>query len=399
MVKHYESHLGLLGDASNETPAGYAPTLVNIPSIRGSEALAQKIETFASIPDQLLLFIIHSKKEEKDATTRLLEQYPELQWINSYLPQDYETDLTDFKADEMAEATAHREGNDLSLKRNLGLIAARIFGKSNIFWLDDDVNISAEDFQKARSLSIKSRFNAVGLINTGMPDRSVVCHAGLNSSRTHGMVSSGALAFDTDHRSSLIKVYDAHHFPNIYNEDWLFLYPYVAANRCARSGNFSQDRYDPFSQPKRAEQQEFGEIIAEGLYSILEDNPKNKWLSSLNVVYDLDYWKDFLIARRQFMNQILEESSTRNDLDSKRREAIEEILLRALEVNKTISPEACLRYIELWRQDSRDWLKSMKEIYEQPSWSGIEQGTDGARIKLGRLGLGNSSDYSITSYL
>ena len=80
-------------------------------------------------------------------------------------------------------------------------------------------------------------------------------------------------------------------FPDIYNEDWLFFYDDARARRLGWSGrNATQLHYDPFGQPRRAERQEFGDALAEGLYALLH-------LGAGAADATCDYWDHFLAAR------------------------------------------------------------------------------------------------------
>ena len=59
-------------------------------------------------------------------------------------------------------------------------------------------------------------------------------------------------------------------FPDLYNEDWLFFYRDAAEERLATSGSLAEQLpYDPFADPQRAAGQEFGDVIAEGIYALL----------------------------------------------------------------------------------------------------------------------------------
>ena len=86
--------------------------------------------------------------------------------------------------------------------------------------------------------------------------------------------------------------------PEIYNEDWLFFYDDARARRLGWSGrNATQLQYDPFSQPQRAERQEFGDVLAEGLYALLH-------LGAGAAVATAEYWKDFLTAREKWLPRV-----------------------------------------------------------------------------------------------
>ena len=65
---------------------------------------------------------------------------------------------------------------DLSTKRNLGLLLARLLGWSHIFFMDDDVRgVSLADLRA--TVSMLDRYRSVGMRVTDCADNSVVCHA------------------------------------------------------------------------------------------------------------------------------------------------------------------------------------------------------------------------------
>ena len=77
-------------------------------------------------------------------------------------------------------------------------------------------------------------------------------------------------------------------FPDLYNEDWLFFYRDAAAERLATPGSLAEQvPYDPFADPQRAAGQEFGDVIAEGLYALLHSGLGSEAASE-------EYWYQFL---------------------------------------------------------------------------------------------------------
>ena len=93
-------------------------------------------------------------------------------------------------------------------------------------------------------------------------------------------------------------------FPDIYNEDWLFFYDDVASGQIGSSARkITQLRYEPFADPRRAAWQEFGDILAEGLYALLDRGLGLEHASC-------EYWSDFLHARHSFLKAILRRSGT-----------------------------------------------------------------------------------------
>ena len=227
---------------------------------------------------------------------------------------------------------------DLSIKRNLGLVLARMLGWQRIFFLDDDIrDITYPNLQT--TVNMLGSFSAAGLWVTDFPDNSIVCHANRMTEGSQDVfVSGAALAVDCSA--------DIGFFPDIYNEDWLFFFDYASKGQLANSGlEATQLCYHPFAFARRAAWQEFGDVIAEGLYTLLH----------LDLEVDQagrDYWEIFLKARRSF----LEDVSSR--LPNAHPEMREEMLLSlqwAWKCLLTIKPDLCERYVQAWRQDLEDW--------------------------------------------
>lgn len=76
-------------------------------------------------------------------------------------------------------------------------------------------------------------------------------------------------------------------FPPIYNEDWLFWFKAVQKRSVTVARVLSQLKYEPFAHSTRAASEEFGDLIAEGLYRLIHeganvsDAPSEYWHSVL----------------------------------------------------------------------------------------------------------------------
>ena len=239
---------------------------------------------------------------------------------------------------------------DLSMKRNLGLVLARMMRWRRIFFLDDDIrDISYPDLQS--TVNMLGSFSAVGMWVTDYPDNSIVCHANRETGGSQDVfVSGAALAVDCDA--------DIGFFPDIYNEDWLFFFDDASNGRLANSSlKATQFCYYPFANPRRAAWQEFGDVLAEGLYALLH---LGLGIQDANH----GYWRSFIEARRNF----LEEIASRSGKAHQNMQA--ELLASVQSAQKCllkIEPDLCERYIQLWRQDLDDWKRRMAGIPEVPS--------------------------------
>ena len=163
-------------------------------------------------------------------------------------------------------------------------------------------------------------------------------------------VTGAALAVDSQQNHGF--------FPDIYNEDWLFFYDTAAAGRLGSSRReVTQLRYDPFDHPQRAAWQEFGDVLAEGLYALLEFGVGIDDAES-------ECWSYFLDSRKRFFDAITRRSA---EADSEIRERLLRSVEAARECSAEISPELFERYIWLWRQDLREWEQRISRIRRMPS--------------------------------
>ncbi|MEO3856946.1 hypothetical protein [Acrocarpospora sp. B8E8] len=84
--------------------------------------------------------------------------------------------LPDFATDALLRGTPFVRFTDLSAKRNLGLVLARMMDWQRIVFLDDDIEVGAPH-EVSRAASLLDIYDVVGMRIGGYPDNSVVCHA------------------------------------------------------------------------------------------------------------------------------------------------------------------------------------------------------------------------------
>jgi hypothetical protein len=236
------------------------------------------------------------------------------------------------------------------MKRNIGLVVARMLRWHRIFFLDDDIrDITYPNLQ--RTVDMLGSFSAAGLWVTDFPDNSIVCHANRYTRGSQDVfVSGAALAVNCES--------DIGFFPDIYNEDWLFMFDYASAGKLANSSlEATQLCYYPFAKAGRAAWQEFGDVIAEGLYSLL------------HLGLDVDqatraYWTNFLEARRSFLEAIL---TRLPNAYPEMRDEIQTSVQLAEKCLQAVKPDLCERYVHAWRRDLADWKRRMAGIGRMPS--------------------------------
>jgi hypothetical protein len=216
--------------------------------------------------------------------------------------------------------------------------------------MDDDIRgISRLDL--ARTVSLLNPDGA-GYVSAGIrvkyfPDNSVVCHARREvGDRQDVFVSGAVLAVNC--RA------DFAFFPDLYNEDWLFFYQDVAARKMASpdllATKMKQVLYHPFAGPGRAAREEFGDIIAEGLYSLLHDTADSK--AALERASTPAYWSAFLDSRRMILKNIDHRAEARPE---KLRKVLAAAIGSARDVLDRVTADLCVDYIDIWKEDLAAW--------------------------------------------
>jgi hypothetical protein len=296
------------------------------------------------------LVVLCSREAHSDQAERLLASRSFERATVIDMPKGYTHPLLGFDTSRstdgpLPDACADYE-SDLAAKRNIGLLLARMLGWKRVFFLDDDIrDISSSDLHW--TVSMLADFHSVGMQVDNLADNSIVCHAlRMLGGEQDIFVSGAALAVNCDAPLGF--------FPDIYNEDWFFFYNHVVLRKLASSGrNATQLRYDLFAQPQRAAWQEFGDVLAEGLYSLLHEY-------SLAAHAEQGYWARFLNARRGLLKKITAACSdgTRPDIPPEMVVAVD----KALECSEQIRPEECARYVKLWLGDLGRWERRLRDM-------------------------------------
>jgi hypothetical protein len=241
-----------------------------------------------------------------------------------------------------------RPPTDLSAKRNLGIVLSRLLTWSRVLFLDDDITeLNPADVLRAGGLL--GTHNAVGLHVCGFHDHSVVCHAYRDAGGSQeAFIGGGALAVHVQRSTSF--------FPEIYNDDWFFLLDGdKGIQPVAVTGQVKQYPYDPFRNPERARAEEFGDVLAEGIYWLLDQH-----LSITDA--DQAHWARFLDKRRQFIDRVLAMVASSNDLDSAQKARRTAALKGSLGRLALITPQLCVNYLRAWRSDRQEWQRYVEEL-------------------------------------
>jgi hypothetical protein len=254
---------------------------------------------------------------------------------------------------------------DTSAKRNLGLVLARVLGWKTVVFLDDDITVpQAADLERAAG-ALPGR-DGVGLHIGGFPDNSVVCHANrVTGAPQSTFIGGGALVVPADRMDSF--------FPEIYNEDWFFLLGETMLRPVGQVGTALQTPYDPFASPDRARREEFGDVLAEGLFALFDDGLK---IGDA----DLGYWTGYLATRLELIESI----QARLEPVEPQGKQILESLSAARGRLQFIKAHQCTEYISSWQRDRVRWrglMNGMRPIRRLPA------GMTPVDVALTRFGL------------
>lgn len=368
-IRQLDTHRKLVGGTEQRgLDTGLALDAIIVPASRPARNLEQAVTLARAMNCVLLILCSHEVKPSE--VHQLLAERTFSGAIVVDLPDGYHHKLLDFRAltsikNDLPDACSWYV-TDLSAKRNVGLILARMQGWRRIFFLDDDIrDINPLDVQS--TVSMLGSFPAAGMQVSSFPDNSAVCHANRITGKPQDVFITGAaLAVDCQRNTGF--------FPDIYNEDWLFFYGTASAGRLGGSGlKVTQLRYNPFADPDRAAWQEFGDVLAEGLYALLDHGLD--WRCATD-----GYWIEFLEARRRFLEAILGRAEM---MKTDEREQLLLSVEMALKCSVAIRPGLLERYTLLWQQDLRNWQRRMAGIGKMPSLEaalkalGLEDSADG----------------------
>jgi hypothetical protein len=353
-IRQYGTHRSLTGHRVLGIPRLGAVSLdaIIVPGTRPATYLDHAVTLARAAKCSLVILCSHYL--DSDEVKEYLDARSFSRAIVIQLPAGYAHSLFDFREllaikDQFPSACGSHI-TDLSMKRNVGLVLAKMAGWRRVFFLDDDIrDISYPDLQ--RTVDMLRSFSAAGMWVTDFPDNSIVCHANRMTGGSQDVfVSGAALAVDCQG--------DIGFFPDIYNEDWLFFFDAASKGELGNSYlKATQLYYYPFANAERAAWQEFGDVLAEGLYTLLHRRRDVGQATS-------EYWGKFLEARRNFLEAAL---SRVNQAPPDMQEEITASLYAALKSLSDIPPGLCARYVEAWRQDLTLWQRRWAAIRKMPS--------------------------------
>ncbi|ROP38131.1 hypothetical protein [Saccharothrix texasensis] len=368
LVEHHASHGKLLTTVDvQDCPPGAVDAIV-VPTNRPWRYLGTAADVAAALGRPLLVLTSGTAAPDRAAKLARTRGVEMLVVDVGALPASLMPRLS--ATAKVLSSTEFLRHTDTSFKRNLGLLVSRVVGWERVAFLDDDITVPTPSDLDAAAGLVSEGYAAVGLEVGGFPDNSVVCHAHRETGGDQGtFIGGGALVIGRESMTSF--------FPTIYNEDWFFLLDDAGLRRSAITGRVEQKPYDPFANESRAQMEEFGDCLAEGVFALLDDD------GGFEAAADEGYWSDFLHGRMALIDGILDRIRSRGRRDD---EALRmEIALRAARKRcEAIPPSLCVRYLKALAQDRRTWAAHVATF---------PQGAVDLRGAVAALGLAGHATY------
>jgi hypothetical protein len=335
---HIESHAALLEQSAEAEVPGKALDAIVVPTIR-PQSLRTAVALAGDVGCSLVVLCsTPDQAGEARAACGVPADNMLVTWVPPSVDDNWLSFLTTVHPENEIERSCHA---DIARKRNAGLLLARVCGWRTIMYLDDDIrDLTAAVVSRAAALTL--HFQAAGFEISHYPDNSTVCHAyRLIGGKQDTFPGGSALVVDVDRCDTL--------FPPIYNEDWLFLFDAVQKHSVTMAGTGSQLEYHPFAHSRRAASEEFGDVIAEGLYRLIHQGA-----DVTEATYS--YWQGVLDRRFQLIDYVAAQLLVRDG------PVVGGALMSLAAARKrltAISPLACASFIHAWRTDVGAWRETL----------------------------------------
>jgi hypothetical protein len=367
------SHTALAQEPTGDLPGDGTPLeAIVVPASRGAAALSGAVALACGL--DVPLVALCSKNTCWDEVIALAPAKGVCQTLAVDVPVGYRLDAlpTATSAPQFRQASAGRR-SDLSTKRNLGLLLARLLGWRKILFLDDDARLAppnaplAASRATAQSIATQlDRFQVAGPVCREFPDNSVVCHARRAAGLPQDNFVTGAtLGVNCSDQPLPF-------FPDIYNEDWFFFSRLAAQRNLARVGTAYQTPYDPYACLTRARHEEFGDLLAEGLFALFEDqDPELDYRLRLRQA-DASYWARFIEARADMLAQTAERLATPalappdaaasdSGGSEQRHRALRSLTAARAQLGR-LTPDLCVGFLDAWQEDLDRWTLMSQRI-------------------------------------
>jgi hypothetical protein len=361
-VQQRASHAVLSKDVSQVPASPVRPRPVRldaivVPASRPASWLTPAIELAARLG--VLLVVLCSKQTRPEQVAERVSTSPGARALVVEIPENWSH--PEFPTRTSSQAFRKANGNrksDLSAKRNIGLLLARLHGWNKIVFVDDDVILSRTD-NITRLAGQLEMYQVAGMIVWNYPDNSVVCHARRDAGFRQDVFLTGAVL--GVHCNNLPLSF----FPDIYNEDWFFFAREAASRQLRQVGQATQTEYNPYASPDRARGEEFGDLLAEGLYSLMADvDPSVRFGEQLRAA-TAAYWCRFIEARHKVIKEtmiLLSGAIERNGDSGRLSSALVSLDAARDQLDHMITTDDCVNFVHAWQDDLEDWQRFSNRV-------------------------------------
>ncbi|HEY7049937.1 MAG TPA: hypothetical protein VH373_22170 [Jatrophihabitantaceae bacterium] len=355
-TRHYSTHASVLSRPSVNGRRRLSGIVVSAARPAAYTASALRLGADLGAPVVLMC----SRNADANDAIALAQSIRNVQAVVIDLSAASDVGLPRFRTSAVRPAR-HGALGDLSRKRNLGLMLGKLAGWRSLLFLDDDI-YGWDLANVERAVTALDQHTAVGMPALSFPDNSIVCHAHRLVEPTQDVfVSGSALIVDVQQADTF--------FPEIYNEDWLFLAPHIERGRVGAVGSVTQLAYDPFAKPRRAADQEFGDVLAEGLMGYLHS-------SSLRPPPSVEYWEAFLQARAAFI-EVTMVGCLSPSLGASKASSPLPALDEAARALSEISAASLVEYVNAWLADLGSWRAFVGDL---PSLGSLDEAVNGLEL-------------------
>jgi hypothetical protein len=254
-------------------------------------------------------------------------------------------------------AAQEREGIDTNRKRNIGLATARMTGRPWVLFVDDDVlRLGTHAVLDAMAHLRSTGRRVAGWPCDWFPDNSVVHHARRDFLGLHQDVFLTGAALLVH-----LEGWDPPGFPPMYNEDWLFLHQPIARGLVVAGPDIGQATYDPYARPERARDEEFGDVLGEGLFHLLHVR------EPVEVATEAAYWHSVHAKRTKLIRRIVAELRERLAVVATESEQARLVhALAAIEESRKqltrATPASLADFVRRWRLDEQLWRSYLTRL-------------------------------------
>jgi hypothetical protein len=125
-------------------------------------------------------------------------------------------------------------------------------------------------------------------------------------------------------------------------------------------GQASQLEYNPYASPDRARREEFGDLLAEGLFALMgQVDPSVRFGDQMRAA-DEAYWSRFIEARHSVITEamsLLSVAVERNGDHGRLSSALVSLAAAQHHLDHMITAEDCVSFVDAWQEDLEEWKR------------------------------------------